>query len=63
MSLDTAGRLRLGLAANASQFWLLVAVNAFVGSMVGIERDVVSLCLRHGVPPKSWRSSGPLAAA
>lgn len=38
-----AGRLRLGLAANASQFWLLVAVNAFVGSMVGIERDVLPL--------------------
>lgn len=43
MSVDTAGRLRLGLAANASQFWLLVAVNAFVGSMVGIERDVLPL--------------------
>jgi MFS family permease len=31
------------LAANASQFWLLVLVNAFVGSMVGIERDVLPL--------------------
>lgn len=29
--------------ANATQFWLLVAVNAFVGSMVGIERDVLPL--------------------
>lgn len=35
--------LRLGLAANARQFWLLVLVNAFVGSMVGIERDVLPL--------------------
>ena len=35
--------LRLGLAANAPQFWLLVAVNAFVGSMIGIERDVLPL--------------------
>jgi MFS family permease len=35
--------LRLGLAANAGQFWLLVLVNAFVGSMVGIERDVLPL--------------------
>ncbi|MFN2461220.1 MAG: MFS transporter [Candidatus Velthaea sp.] len=35
--------VRLGLAANATQFWLLVAVNAFVGSMVGIERDVLPL--------------------
>jgi MFS family permease len=38
-----AGSVRLGLAANATQFWLLVAVNAFVGSMVGIERDVLPL--------------------
>lgn len=35
--------MRLGLAANAGQFWLLVLVNAFVGSMVGIERDVLPL--------------------
>lgn len=35
--------VRLGLAENATQFWLLVAVNAFVGSMVGIERDVLPL--------------------
>jgi MFS family permease len=35
--------LRLGLGANAGQFWLLVLVNAFVGSMVGIERDVLPL--------------------
>ncbi len=43
MSVDPVGRVRLGLAANATQFWLLVAVNAFVGSMVGIERDVLPL--------------------
>ncbi|HEV2741421.1 MAG TPA: MFS transporter [Candidatus Elarobacter sp.] len=43
MSADAAARIRLGLAANATQFWLLVAVNAFVGSMVGIERDVLPL--------------------
>jgi MFS family permease len=35
--------LRLGLGANAGQFWLLVLVNAFVGSMVGLEREVVPL--------------------
>jgi MFS family permease len=34
---------RLGLRANAGQFWLLVLVNAFVGAMVGIERDVLPL--------------------
>jgi MFS family permease len=43
LSAEVAGRIRLGLAANATQFWLLVAVNAFVGSMVGIERDVLPL--------------------
>ena len=43
MPAEPAARLRLGLAANATQFWLLVAVNAFVGSMVGIERDVLPL--------------------
>jgi MFS family permease len=40
---EAAGRIRLGLGANATQFWLLVAVNAFVGAMVGIERDVLPL--------------------
>ena len=34
---------RLGLAANRGQFWLLVTVNAFVGTMVGMERDVLPL--------------------
>jgi MFS family permease len=43
VSAEGAGRVHLGLAANATQFWLLVAVNAFVGSMVGIERDVLPL--------------------
>ncbi len=33
----------MGLAANRRQFWLLVAVNAFVGAMVGLERTVVPL--------------------
>jgi MFS family permease len=35
--------LRLGLRANWRQFTLLVAVNAFVGAMVGIERTVLPL--------------------
>ncbi len=33
----------LGLRANWGQFWLLVAVNAFVGAMVGLERAIVPL--------------------
>jgi MFS family permease len=37
---------RLGLSANRGQFSLLVAVNAFVGAMVGLERTVVPLLAR-----------------
>jgi MFS family permease len=33
----------LGLRANLGQFLLLVLINAFVGAMVGLERDVVPL--------------------
>jgi MFS family permease len=33
--------VRLGLGANASQFALLVVVNAFVGAMVGMERSIL----------------------
>ena len=33
----------LGLSANWRQFALLVAVNAFVGAMVGLERSVLPL--------------------
>ncbi|CAN5170201.1 MFS transporter [soil metagenome] len=33
----------LGLRANASQFTLLVIVNAFVGAMVGLERSVLPI--------------------
>src|SRR5215472_8381484 len=35
--------VRLGLRANWQQFVLLVAINAFVGGMVGLERAVVPL--------------------
>jgi MFS family permease len=35
--------VRLGLRANARQFALLVALNAFVGGMVGLERSVLPL--------------------
>src|SRR5262249_35435738 len=36
-------RVRLGLRANAGQFTLLVALNALVGAMVGLERSVLPL--------------------
>jgi len=39
----TAERARLGLRENAAQFSLLVAVNAFVGAMVGLERSTLPL--------------------
>ena len=39
----TTAPVRLGLGANASQFALLVALNAFVGAMVGLERTVLPL--------------------
>ncbi len=35
--------VRLGLRANAAQFSLLVAVNALVGALVGLERSVLPL--------------------
>ena len=35
--------LALGLRANLSQFLLLMLINAFVGAMVGLERDVLPL--------------------
>jgi MFS family permease len=37
------GRVRLGLRVNARQFALLVALNALVGGMVGLERSVLPL--------------------
>jgi MFS family permease len=37
------GQVRLGLRANARQFALLVALNALVGAMVGLERSVLPL--------------------
>ncbi len=36
-------RIALGLRANWRQFALLVAVNAFVGGMIGLERTILPL--------------------
>jgi hypothetical protein len=38
-----AGTTRLGLRENLGQFSLLVLINVFVGTMVGLERTVVPL--------------------
>jgi MFS family permease len=39
--------LQLGLRANWRQFSLLVLINAFVGSMVGLERTILPLLAEH----------------
>jgi MFS family permease len=39
--------VRLGLRANWRQFTLLVAVNAFVGGMIGLERSILPLLARE----------------
>jgi MFS family permease len=39
--------VRLGLRENRAQFWLLVAVTAFVGAMVGLERSTLPLIGRE----------------
>ena len=41
------GRVQLGLRENLAQFSLLVAVNAFVGAMVGLERSALPLVGRE----------------
>jgi MFS family permease len=43
----TRPELRLGLRQNLAQFSLLVAVNAFVGAMVGLERSTLPLIGRQ----------------
>ena len=43
----TAAAVRLGLRENAAQFSLLLAVNAFVGAMVGLERSTLPLLGRE----------------
>jgi MFS family permease len=40
-------QVRLGLRENLAQFSLLVAVNAFVGAMVGLERSALPLIGEH----------------
>ena len=42
-----AGPIRLGLRPNWRQFALLVAVNGFVGAMVGMERTVLPILGRQ----------------
>jgi hypothetical protein len=59
-------RIRLGLRENLAQFPLLVAVNAFVGAMVGLERSILPLVGREDFALTSnatvSRSSSPSAS-
>ena len=43
----TTSEVRLGLRENAAQFCLLIAVTAFVGAMVGLERSTLPLIGRE----------------
>src|SRR5919206_1169839 len=45
--MPVSGSVRLGLRANAAQFWLLVGLNALVGATVGLERSVLPLVGEH----------------
>jgi MFS family permease len=47
LALPDAERVQLGLRENASQFVLLVAITAFVGAMVGLERSTLPLVGRE----------------
>jgi MFS family permease len=44
---STGQRITLGLGANWRQFALLVAVNAFVGGMIGLERTIVPVLAKE----------------
>ncbi|HYN82514.1 MAG TPA: MFS transporter [Gemmatimonadaceae bacterium] len=46
-SVASEGAPLLGLRENWRQFWLLVLINAFVGTMVGLERTVLPLLAEH----------------
>src|SRR5207245_7408242 len=45
--MKASGAIRLGLRANWQQFALLVAINAFVGGVVGAERSTLAPLAEH----------------
>ena len=45
--MKASGAIRLGLRANSQQFALLVAINAFVGGVVGVERSTLAPLAEH----------------
>ena len=63
-SRERRGRVQLGLRENLAQFSLLVAINAFVGAMVGLERSTLPLDRPRRLrarprAPRCCRSSSP----
>ena len=54
-SRDPSAASELGLRENLAQFSLLVAVNAFVGAMVGLERSTLPLIGARGLRPRLER--------
>ena len=53
-------RVELGLRENLAQFSLLVAINAFVGAMVGLERSTLPLIGRADFGLADERQRGAL---
>jgi hypothetical protein len=49
--------IQLGLKENWKQFILLVVINAFVGSMVGLERSILDRAISLGIF-RLWRNLG-----
>src|SRR5258708_34267025 len=45
--MKASGAIRLGLRANSQQFALLVAINAFVGGVVGVGRATLAPLAEH----------------
>ncbi len=51
----------LGVRANAVQLGLLVAINVFVGAMVGVERSVLPLVVQDQVAVAAWGGAALVA--
>lgn len=50
----TGAALTLGIRANSAQFALLIAVNVFVGAMVGVERSVLPVVATSELAAAAW---------
>jgi MFS family permease len=50
----TGAALALGIRANSTQFTLLIAVNVFVGAMVGVERSVLPVVATTELAAAAW---------